>query len=143
MKNGPLFLLDKYNKSYVLKKSKIKNTKEKGLNKIWKNEQNMCRTLKIEYRRLFMDDYAKLKNKLQLGKSSNIKYIDEKDMDNIENLNVDINLPKADRMLVFLQNVKNPYAFIVNGLKVKFEYSDKGLNINQCIENLIMNRIKT
>ena len=30
-----------------------------------------------------MDDYAKLKNKLQLGKSSNIKYIDEKDMDNI------------------------------------------------------------
>ena len=43
------------------------------LNKIWKNEQNMCRTLKIEYRRLFMDDYAKLKNKLQLGKSSNIK----------------------------------------------------------------------
>ena len=53
-----------------------------------------------------MDDYAKLKNKLQLGKSSNIKYIDEKDMDNIENLNVDINLPKADRMLVFLQNVK-------------------------------------
>ena len=68
-----------------------------------------------------MDDYAKLKNKLQLGKSSNIKYIDEKDMDNIENLNVDINLPKADRMLVFLQNVKNPYAFIVNGLKVKFE----------------------
>ena len=113
------------------------------LNKIWKNEQNMCRTLKIEYRRLFMDDYAKLKNKLQLWKSSNIKYIDEKDMDNIENLNVDINLPKADRMLVFLQNVKNPYAFIVNGLKVKFEYSDKGLNINQCIENLIMNRIKT
>ena len=67
-----------------------------------------------------MDDYAKLKNKLQLGKSSNIKYIDEKDMDNIENLNVDINL-----------------------LKVKYEYSDKGLNINQCIENLIMNRIKT
>ena len=67
-----------------------------------------------------MDDYAKLKNKLQLGKSSNIKYIDEKDMDNIENLNVDINLPKADRMLVFLQNVKNPYAFIVNGLKVKY-----------------------
>ena len=81
-----------------------------------------------------MDDYAKLKNKLQLGKSSNIKYIDEKDMDNIENLNVDINLPKADRMLVFLQNVKNPYAFIVNGLKVKFEYSDKGLNINQYLE---------
>ena len=112
------------------------------LNKICKNEQNMCRTLKIEYRRLLMEEYAKLKTKLQLGKNSNIKYIEEKDIDNIENINVDINLPKKDRMIFFLQKVKNPYAFMVDGLKVKFEYSDKGLNINQCIENLIMNRIK-
>ena len=89
-----------------------------------------------------MEDYAKLKTKLQLGKGKNIKYIEEKDIDNIENINVDINLPKTDRMLKFLQKVKNPYAFIVDGLKVKFEYSDNGLNINQCIENLIMNRIK-
>lgn len=89
-----------------------------------------------------MDEYAKLKTKLQLGKNSNIKYIEEKDIDNIENINVDINLPKADRMLEFLQKVKNPYAFMVDGLKVKFEYSDKGLNINQCIENLIMKRIR-
>lgn len=89
-----------------------------------------------------MEDYAKLKTKLQLGKSRNIKYIEEKDIDNIENINVDINLPKTDRMLAFLQKVKNPYAFMVDGLKVKFEYADKGLNINQCIENLIMNRIK-
>ena len=28
------------------------------LYKIWKNEQNMCRTLKIKYRRLLMDEYA-------------------------------------------------------------------------------------
>lgn len=89
-----------------------------------------------------MEEYAKLKTKLQLGKNSNIKYIEEKDIDNIENINVDINLPKKDRMIFFLQKVKNPYAFMVDGLKVKFEYSDKGLNINQCIENLIMNRIK-
>ena len=89
-----------------------------------------------------MEEYTKLKTKLQLGKNSNIKYIEEKDIDNIENINVDINLPKKDRMIFFLQKVKNPYAFMVDGLKVKFEYSDKGLNINQCIENLIMNRIK-
>ena len=112
------------------------------LYKIWKNEQNMCRTLKIEYRRLLMDEYAKLKTKLQLGKNSNLNYIQEKDIDNIEEINVDINMPKKDRMIGFLQKVKNPYVFMVEGLKVKFEYSDKGLNINQCIENLIMNRTR-
>ena len=112
------------------------------LYKIWKNEQNMCRTLKIEYRRLLMDEYAKLKTKLQLGKNSNLNYIQEKDIDNIEEINVDINMPKKDRIIGFLQKVKNPYVFMVEGLKVKFEYSDKGLNINQCIENLIMNRTR-
>ena len=112
------------------------------LYKIWKNEQNMCRTLKIKYRRLLMDEYAKLKTKLQLGKNSNLNYIQEKDIDNIEEINVDINMPKKDRMIGFLKKVKNPYVFMVDGLKVKFEYSDKGLNINQCIENLIMNRTR-
>lgn len=112
------------------------------LYKIWKNEQNMCRTLKIKYRRLLMDEYAKLKSKLQLGKNSNLNYIQEKDIDNIEEINVDINMPKKDRMIGFLKKVKNPYVFMVDGLKVKFEYSDKGLNINQCIENLIMNRTR-
>ncbi|MBS1339770.1 MAG: hypothetical protein HP028_01090 [Clostridia bacterium] len=112
------------------------------LYKIWKNAQNMCRTLKIKYRRLLMDEYAKLKTKLQLGKNSNLNYIQEKDIDNIEEINVDINMPKKDRMIGFLKKVKNPYVFMVDGLKVKFEYSDKGLNINQCIENLIMNRTR-
>ena len=64
------------------------------LYKIWKNAQNMCRTLKIKYRRLLMDEYAKLKTKLQLGKNSNLNYIQEKDIDNIEEINVDINMPK-------------------------------------------------
>ena len=112
------------------------------LYKIWKNAQNMCRTLKIKYRRLLMDEYAKLKTKLQLGKNSNLNYIQEKDIDNIEEINVDINMPKKDRMIGFLKKVKNPYVFMEDGLKVKFEYSDKGLNINQCIENLIMNRTR-
>ena len=112
------------------------------LYKIWKNAQNMCRTLKIKYRRLLMDEYAKLKTKLQLVKNSNLNYIQEKDIDNIEEINVDINMPKKDRMIGFLKKVKNPYVFMVDGLKVKFEYSDKGLNINQCIENLIMNRTR-
>lgn len=89
-----------------------------------------------------MDEYAKLKTKLQLGKNSNLNYIQEKDIDNIEEINVDINMPKKDRMIAFLKKVKNPYVFMVDGLKVKFEYSDKGLNINQCIENLIMNRTR-
>ena len=89
-----------------------------------------------------MEDYIKLKTKLQLGKNSNVKFVEEKDIDQIEKINIDTKLPKTDRIVNFLRDVKNPYMFLVDGLKVKFEYSEVGLDINQCIENLIMNRAK-
>ena len=30
--------------------------------------------------------------------------------------------------------------FTVDGIKVKFEYSDNGPDINECVENLIRNK---
>lgn len=89
-----------------------------------------------------MEDYIKIKTKLQLGRNSSVKFVQENDIDNIKDVNIDTKLSKADRMIEFLRNVKNPYMFIIDGMKVKFEYSEGGSSINQCLENLIMNRIK-
>ena len=88
-----------------------------------------------------MEDYVKLKTKLQLGKQSKMNLIEKKDIDKIEDINVDIDLPKTQRIINFLREVKNPYVFIVDGLKVKLEFSEKGKDINQCFENLIINKI--
>ena len=87
-----------------------------------------------------MDKYVNLKTKLQLCKNSNIKYIQKNEIDEINNVSIDTNLPKVDRIMNFLDKVKNPYMFIINGMKVKMEFTSTGKNITECFETLIMNR---
>ena len=70
-----------------------------------------------------MDKYVNLKTKLQLCKNSNIKYIQKNEIDEINNVSKDTNLPKVDRIMNFLDKVKNPYMFIINGMKVKMEFT--------------------
>lgn len=87
-----------------------------------------------------MDKYVNLKTKLQLCKNSNIKYIQKNEIDEINNVSIDTNLPKVYRIMNFLDKVKNPYMFIINGMKVKMEFTPTGKNITECFETLIMNR---
>ena len=87
-----------------------------------------------------MEKYVELKTKLQLTKNSNIKYIRDDEIDEIYNVSIDTNLPKVDRIMNFLDKAKNPYMFIINGIKVKMEFASAGKNINECFESLIMNR---
>lgn len=87
-----------------------------------------------------MEDYIKLKTKMQLGKSSNIRFAQEKDIDDLKDIKINTNKTKMERIIEFLQTVKNPYMFIVDGIKVKFEFAENGPNINECIENLIKNK---
>ena len=68
-----------------------------------------------------MEKYVELKTKLQLTKNSNIKYIQDDEIDEIYNVSIDINLPKVDRIINFLDKAKNPSMFIINGMKVKME----------------------
>ena len=70
----------------------------------------------------------------------NISLIQKKDVDNIKDVKIDRELPKTQRIIEFLENVKNPYVFTINGMKVKMEFSEKGNDINQCLENLIKSR---
>lgn len=89
-----------------------------------------------------MEDYTILNSKLQYSKSKNIKYVQENDIDKIENIKIDKNLSKMERILDFIENTKNPYIFCIDGIKVKFEYSDNGIRLSECINNLIINKFK-
>ena len=89
-----------------------------------------------------MEDYTILNSKLQYSKSRNIKYVQENDIDKIENIKIDKNLSKMERILDFIENTKNPYIFCIDGIKVKFEYSDNGIRLSECINNLIINKFE-
>ena len=60
-----------------------------------------------------MEDYTILNSKLQYSKSRNIKYVQENDIDKIENIKIDKNLSKMERILDFIENTKNPYIFCI------------------------------
>lgn len=87
-----------------------------------------------------MNNYIELQTKLQLSKNSNMKCIRDDEIDEISKVSIDTNLPKVERIISFIEKVKNPYVFMVDGMKVKMEFTTAGKTINECFETLIMNR---
>ena len=87
-----------------------------------------------------MEDYMMLKAKVQLGKNSNINQTQLDEIDEINEININSKLPRVERVTSFLRKVKNPYMFRCNGMVVKFEFSNNDTNLNQCLENLILNK---
>ncbi len=87
-----------------------------------------------------MEDYMMLKAKVQLGKSCNINQVRLDEIDKIDEININSNLPRVERVTSFLRKVKNPYMFSCDGMVVKFEFSNNDTSISQCLENLILNK---
>ena len=69
---------------------------------------------------------------------------DIKDLNNPDTL-VDINdisvnkdLPKPERIKEYIRQIKNPYRFKCGNFVVTAKYSDKGLSIEDCLQSIIV-----
>lgn len=69
---------------------------------------------------------------------------DIKDLTNSDTL-VDINdisvnkdLPKPERIKEYIRQIKNPYCFKCGNFVVTAKYSDKGLSIEDCLQSIIV-----
>jgi len=69
---------------------------------------------------------------------------DIKDLTNTDTL-VDINdisvnkdLPKPERIKEYIRQIKNPYCFKCGNFVVTAKYSDKGLSIEDCLQSIIV-----
>lgn len=69
---------------------------------------------------------------------------DIKDLTNTDTL-VDINdisvnkdLPKPERIKEYIRQIKNPYCFKCGNFVVTAKYSDKGLSIEDCLQSIII-----
>ncbi len=87
-----------------------------------------------------MQDYMMLKAKIDLGKDKDINQTQLNEVDGFNEIIINNNLPRVERVMSFLRKVKNPYMFSCNGMLVKFEFSNTDTNINQCLENVILNK---
>lgn len=60
---------------------------------------------------------------------------DKSSLKDITQIKVDTNLPLTQRLIEFLEDIENPYCFLVGSSAVKIEFSSSGQNLQTCLKN--------
>ena len=79
---------------------------------------------------------------LQEMKNMNPETVDRSTLVDIASVEVDSNLPKSEWMKEYLQQIKNPYMFLCNGVVVKIAFTDSNATIEDKLEQYIRQRKK-
>ena len=87
-----------------------------------------------------MTEYENLKNKLKDSKKIEVNEVEKEKKDNID---INKDKPSNIRILEFLKQSTNPYMFLIDNMIVKIEYGEKGTKLNDCINNLIQDKINS
>lgn len=64
--------------------------------------------------------------------------VDSKELVDIKDIEIDYSLPISERILNYINKVKNPYCIKVNGAIVKLEFSEN----NSTLEDIIIAYLK-
>ena len=56
----------------------------------------------------------------------------------INDISVNKDLPKPERIKEYIRQIKNPYCFKCGNFVVKAKYSDKGLSIEDCLQSIVI-----
>ena len=81
----------------------------------------------------------KLKAKLEKYENIQLSEININEVDEITDIKVNKRKSSNDRILDFLNTVKNPYVFKHNGKLVKIGFSDTEKTADECITNVLKN----
>lgn len=81
----------------------------------------------------------KLKQKLEKYENIPLSEIDINEVDEITDIKINKRKSSEERILDFLNTVKNPYVFKVNGKLVKISFSDTEKTADDCLTNVLKN----
>lgn len=65
-----------------------------------------------------------------------IRTVDKKALVDIKDVHVRMDLPKEERMDDYIQQIKNPYCYLSNGVIVKLSFAGKD-TLEQCLSRCI------
>ena len=80
---------------------------------------------------------------MENSKKIEIDKIEKDELDNINEIKINKEKPSYTRIVEYITKTKNPYIFLVDDMKVKIEYGNDDKKINQCINNLIANKVNS
>ena len=81
----------------------------------------------------------KLKEKLKKYENIPLSEININDVDEITDIKINKRKSSNDRILDFLNEVKNPYVFKVKGKLVKIIFSDTNKTADDCLTDVLKN----
>ena len=84
-------------------------------------------------------NYKELEEKLERCKNIKLEDVDPKDIDDISKIKIDKRKSSNDRILDFLNTVKNPYVFKHNGRLVRIGFADTNITADECLTNVLKN----
>jgi hypothetical protein len=71
-------------------------------------------------------------------KSVDIRTIDPNDLVNIEDMKINQDIPKRERILEFIKQIKNPYCFRCGKVIVKVSFSNTEVTLEDRLEGYLM-----
>ena len=83
------------------------------------------------------NNYEKIRNKLLKYEKVSLDEVNVNDVDEITKIRINKRKSSNERMLDFLNEVKNPYIFKVNGKLVRIRFSDTNKTADDCLTNVL------
>jgi len=75
---------------------------------------------------------------LEQMKNIDIRTVDPSTLVDIKDIQINTSLPRSERILDFLEQVKNPYCFRVGKAAVKISFSDTEATVEDCLERYLL-----
>ena len=76
---------------------------------------------------------------LRKMKDIDIRTVDKNQLIDLNSVVIDESKPVEERILSFIQQIRNPYCFRVGDVAVKVVYKENGPTFQQNLEDLLMN----
>lgn len=80
--------------------------------------------------------------RLRALKNCSLTQCNKEDLRDLESIVIDPVKPKAERMLDFLYQIKNPYLFKVGDIAVKVVYGKDNITLQQKMEGLVQSNFE-
>ena len=96
----------------------------------------------IDGKRISQEIKDELKDKLERCRKISLEDIQPEDVDEITEIKIDKRKSSNEQILDFLNKVKNPYIFKVNGRLVQIGFSNNGKTADECLTNVLKSLYK-
>lgn len=79
---------------------------------------------------------------LERLKTVDIRTIDKRSLADINNIAINPNLDKKERIIQFIENTQNPYCLMINGIAVKFVFADNGYGLEERLQGYLKGKLE-